>query len=767
MAIKLLYIDLFCGAGGTSTGVERAQIDGRKCAKVIACVNHDANAILSHAANHPHTRHFTEDIRTLDLGPMKVHVARERMKHPGAKLVLWASLECTNHSRAKGGMSRDANSRTLADHLFRYIEELRPDYIQIENVVEFMEWGPLIVKESVGPDGAAFCPLDIKHDRKRRTTTVAPVWVPAPEHKRIHYRRWVEEVCAHGYRFEHRVLNAADFGAYTSRVRYFGQFARPDLPMAWPRQTHARNPEQTRDLFTEPLAPWRPVRECLDFEDRGESIFDRRRQLVGATLDRIHAGLVKFVAGGKDAFLVKYNSRNQSGKYIAPGLDAPCPTVATQNRLGVARVDFLSKQFSGQPAGKNIPIDGPAGTVTTIDHHAFVSAYYGNGYNSPVERPAPTLTTKDRFQLVQPFITNYYSGGGQLSGVNEPTGALLTNPKQRIVNAHYLLNPQYRSAGGSVDAPCFTLIARMDKRPPYLVSIEQGVPAWTIKPDDIPEMVRVKEFCILYGIVDVTMRMLRIPEMKRIQGFGDDYVLIGSQEEQKKFLGNAVVTQVATAWSEATAAAIDEIKSPEKQHKKSNYENHNRKHRQNRYPERNSGPYLGGKNRLPKRPSKVEQQQAAIAVDMLVMVLALPYAMLDLEDGLKAAGKFRHEIKRRHRQAEEIVFSVTEPAYRVFARYSEELAWDYVERMENLYAYIREQVPGLEGADGAVELIEALCRLIETYNRRLEYVYYFNRAEPIYKIPRLLECIPARRRDIAEQIETALQNYNRERYGKS
>ena len=117
-------------------------------------------------------------------------------------------------------------------------------------------------------------------------------------------------------------------------------------------------------------------------------------------------------------------------------------------------------------------------------------------------------------------------------------------------------------------------------------------------------------------------------------------------------------------------------------------------------------------HRLPKRPSKVEQQQAAIAVDMLVMVLALPYAMLDLEDGLKAAGKFRHEIKRRHRQAEEIIFSVTEPAYRVFAHYSEELAWDYVERMENLYAYIREQVPGLEGADGAVELIEALCRLI-------------------------------------------------------
>ena len=186
-----------------------------------------------------------------------------------------------------------------------------------------------------------------------------------------------------------------------------------------------------------------------------------------------------------------------------------------------------------------------------------MSAYYGNGYNSNVNRPAPTLTTKDRFQLVQPFIANYYSGGGQLPSVDEPSETLTTTPKQRLVNAHYLMNPQYRSAGGSVDAPCFTLIARMDKRPPYLVSVEQGVPAWHICPDDSPAMVRVKEFCILYRIVDVTMRMLRIPEMKRIQGFGDDYVLVGTSEEQKKYLGNAVVTQVATAWSEAVAAALE------------------------------------------------------------------------------------------------------------------------------------------------------------------------------------------------------------------
>lgn len=559
--VKVLYVDLFCGAGGTSTGVERARLHRRKCARVIACVNHDANAIASHAANHPHALHFTEDIRILDLGPMKARIEQERRHYPKAKVVLWASLECTNHSRAKGGTSRDADSRTLAEHLYRYIEILQPDYIHIENVVEFMEWGPLIVQIKRDPKtGTEYCPLNIKRDKKRRVISIGPVWIPDPDKKGTHYRRWVQQVREYGYNFEHRVLNSADFGAYTSRVRYFGQFARPELPMAWPQQTHAKNP--TADLFSESLKPWRAVREVLNFEDRGEPIFTRRKPLVDATLDRIYAGLVKFVAGGEDAFLVKWNSRNQNtGKYIAPDLHAPCPTVATQNRLGVARVDFLSKQYSGEPQSKNISVSGPAGTITTVDHHAFVTAYYGNGYNSDVNKPVPTLTTKDRFQLVQPFITNYYSGGGQLASVAEPCGTLTTTPKQRIVNAHFLMNPQYRSTGGSVDSPCFTLIARMDKRPPYLVSVEQGVPAWSIQTADSPAMVRVKEFCILYGIVDVTMRMLRIPEMKRIQGFGDNYVLVGSQEEQKKYLGNAVVTQMATAWCEAVAIALERIEA--------------------------------------------------------------------------------------------------------------------------------------------------------------------------------------------------------------
>ena len=175
--MKLLYIDLFCGAGGTSTGVENARYEGRQCAKVIGCVNHDANAIASHAANHPDAMHFTEDIRTLELSPLIAHIAKMRKLYPDAFVVLWASLECTNFSKAKGGQPRDADSRTLAEHLFRYIEAINPDYIQIENVEEFMSWGDL--DENGKP---------ISKDAGRL------------------YQQWVANVCGYGYRFVHRIL---------------------------------------------------------------------------------------------------------------------------------------------------------------------------------------------------------------------------------------------------------------------------------------------------------------------------------------------------------------------------------------------------------------------------------------------------------------------------------------------------------------------------------------------------------------------------------
>lgn len=611
--ISLLYVDLFCGAGGTSTGVELACVSDEQCAKVVACVNHDKNAIASHAANHPDALHFTEDIRTLELSSLVAHVNRMKQIYPEAHVVLWASLECTNFSKAKGGLPRDADSRTLAEHLFRYIEALNPSYIQIENVEEFMSWG------------------DMDANGK-----------PISKDKGRLYERWKRNVKSYGYEFEHKILNAADYGAFTSRRRFFGQFAAKGLPITWPEPSHCKDGKI--DMFCN-LEKWRPVKDVLDLQDEGESIFNRKKPLADKTLERIFAGLVKFVAGGKDSFMIKWNSMSRNGGYNAPGIDEPCPVVSCQNRLGIANVHFLSKYYSGDPDSKNIPVSGPAHTIKCKDNHAlvtsdFLAAYYSNGDNtSSVNSPCPTVSTKDRFNYVQPqflcsynfndagkdinapsptiltkdrlsliapvFIDQQY-GQSKPASANQPLGCVTANPKYALVTPwlmntnfsnvgssleqpaqtitanrkhHYLMNPQYQSAGSSIDNPCFTLIARMDKTPPYFISTKHGVyafhnyygwlseviqkrPVFIFKDVDslCPPIWKIINFMVLYQIVDIKMRMLKIPELKRIMGFPEDYVLIGTQAEKKKYIGNAVEVNMARVLCEAVSRKLRELR---------------------------------------------------------------------------------------------------------------------------------------------------------------------------------------------------------------
>lgn len=585
--IELFVIDLFCGAGGLSEGVEEARLDGNRCAKVVCCVNHDKNAILSHDANIPDALHFIEDIRTLELSPISTIVERIRQLYPDAMIMLHASLECTNFSKAKGGQPRDADSRTLAEHLFRYIDVIDPDYIQIENVKEFMSWGDMDEKGK-----------PISMDKGRL------------------YQKWVRNVKKYGYNFEHRILNAADFGAYTTRKRFFGIFAKKSLPIVFPEPTHCKGGRQ--DMFSK-LEKWKPVKEVLDFSDEETTIF-REKPLAEKTLERIYAGLIKFVAGGKDAFLSRYNTVRPQD--TCKSVDEPCGVLTTENRFAKVQVSFLSKQFSGHPESKNVSVEEPAGAITCKDHHVFVSAYYGNGHNHSVDLPAPTVTTKDRMALIEsrfmcsynfkdtgkdinqpcptlltkdrlslvsPFFMNQYSGGGQVSDINSPCPAVTTTPKQNLVTCqpwimntafsnvgssieepsqtitanrkwHYLMNPQFNSAGGSVDNPCFTLIARMDKMPPYLVATESGQVAIEIYDNDSPMTVKIKEFMALYGIVDIKMRMLRIPELKKIMGFPEDYVLIGTQADQKKFIGNAVEVTQARKNTEALCKVLRKLR---------------------------------------------------------------------------------------------------------------------------------------------------------------------------------------------------------------
>lgn len=563
----IFAIDLFCGAGGETTGIEQAEINGQKIAKVVMCINHDTNAILSHNANHPDVYHCIEDIRTFDLTPAKRLMAAIRKYHPNSKILLHASLECTNFSRAKGGMSRDADSRTLAEHLYRYILALGPDYIQIENVTEFMDWGPLIPKvKHDKKTGTSYCPLHKKVEGKGKNKIVrlGPTWVPEPSRKGEYYRQWLDEIRGYGYHFDYRVLNAADFGARTSRKRYFGVFARHDLEIVFPEQTHAKNPEKHPGRNYQ---KWLPVGPVLDRHIDGQSIFDREKPVVENSLKRIKEGLHIHVAGGDDTYLVKYNSVNQkTGKHIPPGIHEPCPVVAAQNRLGVAKVHYLVKAFSGAPQHKNMSVDEPCGSITTVDHHQFLTAYYGNGFTRSLKEPSPAITTKDRLSLIKcsTFIDRQFGKSGPAS-IDSTLGCPTANPKYRMVKCRqWVLNPQYKSKGCSVDSPCFTLIARMDKAPPRLMSVVQDAESlpsfikrdgntfiYEIYPEDSPTLVEIKEFMASHGLIDIRMRMLNENELLRIMDFGDDYILIGNSTERKKYIGNAVHVLMARRLCEA------------------------------------------------------------------------------------------------------------------------------------------------------------------------------------------------------------------------
>lgn len=593
-----IIVDLFCGAGGTTTGFVNAAIEGNTIAKVIACVNHDPKAIKSHWLNHPEVKHFEEDIRTLDLTELIKLVAYNRNKYPNAYLILWASLECTNFSKAKGGQPRDADSRTLADHLERYITAISPEYVQIENVVEFMSWGPL--------------------DDKGK---------PVSRKNGSDYLRWCREICSLGYYNDWKELNSANFGAYTSRNRLFGVFAKEGLPIAWPQPTHAKVP--SKFSMHGDLQKWKAVKDVLNFKDEGESIFTRKKALSDKTLERIYAGLIKYVAKGDTSFLSKYYSGKPSGKNIS--VDGPAGTVTCINGQALVNAQFLLQTYAANSKGHNtFPVDKPSRTITTRDSTQLVSpeflaAHYSNGHNiSSVDSPCPTISTKDRFQFIQPeFIINYNHtsktndinepcptimtadklalakpeyfidrhfgnhGNAQNQSIHDPAGVIMPNDKHRLVEVtpflmptsydnkpksvdepaptlqatrrhHYIVNPSHGGHCTSTDQPCPVIVARQDKAPLYVVVTENGPVAVEVYDGDTEIMIKIKQFMAVYGLVDIKMRMLRVSELLSIQGFPVGYQLEGNQSDQKKFIGNSVVPHVVKAWIEAMGQRIIE-----------------------------------------------------------------------------------------------------------------------------------------------------------------------------------------------------------------
>jgi len=675
------YIDLFCGSGGTTTGVAQSEFNFKKFVSVILGINHDRMAIASHQANHPETLHLIEDVREVNLIPIAKLVADIRREIPYIKIILWASCECVHFSRAKGGDSRSPDSRSLAEELYRYDEAIRPDMLQVENVSEFRTWGPLHQKRISLKD------IDIKkwphrmqhpehgriysNDRykknwfnikgfgfkKEKKEGITPWMVPIPERKAEYFNAWVEHLKELGFTYDDKDINSADLGAYTTRKRYYGQAARNGMPIIWPVPTHAKDPAKYLRLYGKQLQPYKPVREVLNFEDKGDSVFVPDRINSPMTYKRINEGGIKFIAGGRE----KYQERLDEYMRILNGdeitdkeasdvedfpfiqnfhgggdekgtrvhsVDEPSRTLDTQNRYAFTNMRFLTKHFSGHPASKSSSLDTTAGAITTIDHHSLVVAevlpfivqFNNNCDARNIDEPLPTITLKEKFALssfiqqrnsgnpagkvasvdspartvtatggnqelvqVLPFIFRQFGGGGGHSGsIDTAVGALMTYPKVNIISPeswimgtsydnigrsvkdpaptqlasrkHDVVNPSWFGNSHDIEQPSPVIVASQDKAPLHLVQVEyepgKAYHGIAVYESDCEEIRELKLFMAVFGIKDIRMRMLLIPELLAIQGFPPGYLLKGSQTDRKKFIGNSVEVKTARSLAE-------------------------------------------------------------------------------------------------------------------------------------------------------------------------------------------------------------------------
>lgn len=399
--MQQLIIDCFAGGGGASVGIEMAL--GRK---VDIAINHDPKAILMHKTNHPDTLHLTEDIFKVDLPKYTEgrHVA-----------LMWASPDCTSHSKAKGGKPRESGLRILPWAVYKHAKTILPDVIIMENVEEIQQWGPL--------DANGY---------------------PIKEKKGETYKQFISKMKGLGYDFDCRELVAADYGAPTIRKRWYAVFRRDGKPIVWPKATHNR-------YGSDGLKKWVPVSTVLDFSDFGKSIFGRKKPLADNTLKRIARGIEKFIFNTHEPFIIQanhtgrtivpfiesnylkvpliiqYHSETRNGEVRGQNVKEALKTIDTSNRYGMAAT-FMTKFYK---SGCGQSLFEPIHTITTSPGHfgqitiltvkanyltkngiteetaqkctwvsEFIIEYYGCATGHKVNEPLRTITTKDRFALI-------------------------------------------------------------------------------------------------------------------------------------------------------------------------------------------------------------------------------------------------------------------------------------------------------------------------------------------------------------------------------
>lgn len=516
---ELNTVDLFCGAGGASTGLELALSRLKMCHKGIA-INHWAVAVDTMKRNHP----------DIDTKQMSVEEAVPADLVPeGVVDLLWASPSCTHHSRAKGGKPRSNQLRAQPELVLTWLDQLFVRRIIIENVPEFVDWGPL------NKNGK-----------------------PIERLKGSCFRAWVAAIEARNYAVEWRVVNCADYGDATSRRRFFLKAVRKGCgKIRWPEPTHAENPQP--DWFRN-LKPWRGVRECLDLSDTGRSIFNRKKPLAKNTLRRIAAGLRKFC--GLDFQMDMLGAGENDETRVLP-TTAPLRTQHTANRTAIVR-PFVVRMNRNCDAES---VDAPLSTTTTKEHHALCSPlildHFKNGEAQSADAPIGAQTTHDRFSMVTPYLITEQTNNAP-RGIDKPLRAQTTVRKDYLCTP-LVLGQQGGAAARPIYEPCPTIATGgavrvitpivMDMSHPgdtdderRVIGGDEPMNTITTRNNSAAVMLPVLEDG---RVIDIRIRMLKPSELAAAHSFPKDYVLIGNRGEQVKQIGNSVPVMTAAAMCEA------------------------------------------------------------------------------------------------------------------------------------------------------------------------------------------------------------------------
>lgn len=410
-----IYMDGFCGGGGWSTGFEFAV--GKP---VDIGINHDKSAIDMHRKNHPYTKHYNESIYEVD--PYKAVAGRP---------VGWAhfSPDCTHFSVAKGGKPVKKSIRGLAWVITKWAGTVKPRIISMENVKEFMTWGPLVAKR--GENGRVIKLDGTEAIKGEKVPLQEQQLIPDKKRAGKTFKRFIQVMQDLGYVAEWRILTACDYGTPTSRRRLFIIFRRDGKPIIWPKPTHG-NPD-SEEVKSGKLLPYRTAADCIEWDRPIQSIFDRKKPLAENTLKRIARGIKKFIVDNDSPFIIQVN--HSGDNFRGQSIDAPLPTTTGKNGFGVVAPCIMCNNDNNVGSS----VEEPLHTITTANRHFLTAPVMTSiGHTSTkdrsrgVDEPIRTTTSKNEHCLVSANLIQYHSETTK----NEVRGQKITDPIQTIDTAN-------------------------------------------------------------------------------------------------------------------------------------------------------------------------------------------------------------------------------------------------------------------------------------------------------------------------------------------